>query len=146
MLMQLARRARRLGVSAAEAEDLAQEAVLAYLEQRAKGRTVDAPLPYMMTALRHAAQLRHRLAARQRPLSAAPEGQTEDASEARLCSEVLGAIDTLPDADRALLRLVAAGETSPQDLSERLHVPPGTVMSRLARARARLRAELGEGV
>ncbi|MDJ0820974.1 MAG: sigma-70 family RNA polymerase sigma factor [Paracoccaceae bacterium] len=144
ILKQLVRRACRLGFSVAEAEDLAQEAVLAYLEQCAKGRTVVAPLPYMMTALRHTALLRRRLAARQHPLSAAPEAQTEDASTARLCSEVLGAIESLPARDRVLLQMVAAGETSPQDLSQRLQVPPGTIMSRLARARARLRAELGE--
>ena len=37
------------------------------------------------------------------------------------------------------MHLVMAGETSPQALATRLGLPKGTVMSRLARARASLR-------
>jgi RNA polymerase sigma-70 factor (ECF subfamily) len=59
------------------------------------------------------------------------------------CTELQAAIERLPADQAALMRLVMLGETSPQILAQRVGVPKGTVMSRLGRARARLREEIG---
>ena len=52
------------------------------------------------------------------------------------------AIDTLPEDQRDVLALVAIGGMAYRDAAEVLAVPVGTVMSRLARARAALAAKL----
>jgi RNA polymerase sigma factor (sigma-70 family) len=56
---------------------------------------------------------------------------------------VAGALDRLPDGDRTLLALRHARELSERDIAAALDCPPGTVKSRLSRARGRLRAQLG---
>jgi len=53
--------------------------------------------------------------------------------------DVLDALDTLPDDQRAVLLLVGVEEMSYQDAARSLGVPIGTVMSRLSRGRERLR-------
>ena len=53
------------------------------------------------------------------------------------------AMDTLPEAQRAVLALVAIEGQSYRDAAETLGVPVGTVMSRLARARETLLPLLG---
>ena len=70
-LTRLRARARRLTRSRSEADDLVQEALLGYLEQCGKGAEIAAPLPYMMTALRHAAAARRRQSLRLAPLDSA---------------------------------------------------------------------------
>lgn len=59
-------------------------------------------------------------------------------------AEVRRAIDALPAESRDVLLLVCVEERSYRDAAEMLGIPIGTVMSRLARARARL-AELTGG-
>lgn len=58
------------------------------------------------------------------------------------CRDTLAAVQDLPEQQRALIMEVVAGETSPARLAERTGLPLGTVMSRLARARAKLRLSL----
>ncbi|MCK0148562.1 sigma-70 family RNA polymerase sigma factor [Marivita sp. S6314] len=142
-LPRLKARARRLARSPADAEDLCHDACLALLEREAKGARIDRPLPYMMTALRHAAQARFRSAARQDSLDEDDHPQADDASLACFCTEVLAHLDTLPQTDRALLRRVAFEEITPSELAAELDIPVGTIMSRLGRARARLREAVG---
>ncbi|MFW2544532.1 RNA polymerase sigma factor [Primorskyibacter sp. 2E107] len=141
-MTRLRARAARLGHTGANGEDLVQEVLLRFLERREAGAQVDAPLPYMMTALRHASQHRHAQGRRQVPLEDLPERSVPDAEAACLLTEVSRAIDSLPEADRALLRRVLEGETRPCELAQHFGVPEGTIMSRLARARQRLRALL----
>lgn len=142
-LSRLRARARRLSRSPQDAEDLCHEVCLAMLEREAAGATITQPLPYMMTALRHAAAARSRRMARETPMETAFEPQVEDATLACLCSEVLARMDDLPALDRALLRRVGFEGVTPSELAEELDVPVGTIMSRLARARARLRDAAG---
>jgi RNA polymerase sigma-70 factor (ECF subfamily) len=142
-LSRLRARARRLTRSPQDAEDLCHEVCLAFLEQEALGARIARPLPYMMTALRHAAADRSRRMARETPMDTDHEPQVEDAALACLCSEVLAHLDHLPAPDRALLRRVAFEGVTPSELAEEMEVPLGTIMSRLARARARLRDVVG---
>jgi DNA-directed RNA polymerase specialized sigma24 family protein len=61
----------------------------------------------------------------------------------RCCTAAWRALAALPVADREPLLLVADG-LSHQEAAQALGVPLGTLSSRLARARRKLRAELGD--
>lgn len=66
-----------------------------------------------------------------------------DGTEARIdLRRVIGAFDTLPDGQREVLLLVAVEGFSYHEVAEILMIPIGTVMSRLSRARERLRTAL----
>jgi RNA polymerase sigma-70 factor (ECF subfamily) len=54
------------------------------------------------------------------------------------------AIASLPDDQRTVLLLVALEEMSYEQVARMLGIPLGTVISRLARARTKLRAFFGE--
>ena len=56
--------------------------------------------------------------------------------------DILASLDRLPDEQRAVILLVTIEEMSYADAAETLGVPVGTVMSRMSRARARLREAL----
>ena len=56
--------------------------------------------------------------------------------------ELKGALDRLPDEFRAPLLLSTLGELSYKEIADALELPIGTVMSRLFRARGRLREQL----
>ncbi|MEL7089118.1 MAG: sigma factor-like helix-turn-helix DNA-binding protein, partial [Planctomycetota bacterium] len=56
--------------------------------------------------------------------------------------DALDLVAALPKPQRQLMELVAGGETSPRALAAATGLPLGTVMSRLARARAKLRLTL----
>ncbi len=143
LMPKLRRRARRLARSTDEAEDMAQEAMLRLLQQMQRDGKIEMPERYAMTLLHNLARYRWR--SRQ-----VTEELTEDMAcapplaPARIaCAELQAAIDRLPEDQAALMRLVMLGETSPRVLAARVGVPKGTVMSRLGRARRRLRKEMG---
>lgn len=136
-------RARRLTRGGAEAEDLAQEAALRLWQRLQVGAQVANPQAYAMTALRHLAQRHRRRMARSCALGDLEPAIGPDAPRRLACAEARAALARLPGPQAALMELVAAGETSPADLARRTGLPVGTVMSRLARARIRLRADLG---
>ena len=58
-------------------------------------------------------------------------------------SDLDAALAQLPDEQRAVLLLVALEEMSYDEVARTLNIPLGTVMSRLARGRERLRLTLG---
>jgi RNA polymerase sigma-70 factor (ECF subfamily) len=64
----------------------------------------------------------------------------EVADARRTLARVRGAIDALPDDQREIVLLVCAEGLAYREAAELLGVPIGTVMSRLARARAKLAA------
>lgn len=138
----LRRRARRLTTSHSDAEDLVQDALLRVLQKLGKGHDIDALGPYTMRTLHNQARMRWRG-------PPPPEELEDDAAcvdpvaMVRLeCEDTLAAIDALPCDQAELMRRVCGGQTSPAALAADLGVPVGTVMSRLARARARLRETL----
>lgn len=78
------------------------------------------------------------------PLDEMPELPSREASpeERMSTAEVLAAIDLLPEEQRDVLILVALNELSYAEAATVLEIPPGTLMSRLHRARSRLREML----
>jgi len=70
----------------------------------------------------------------------AQAGNQEDRAEV---SAILAAVDRLPAELRDVLVLVAINELSYAEAAEALAIPLGTLMSRLNRARERLRLTLG---
>jgi RNA polymerase sigma-70 factor (ECF subfamily) len=55
-----------------------------------------------------------------------------------LANQVLGFVDALPEAQRTAIHLAYVEGLSYREIAEAMHVPVGTVMSRLAAARAKL--------
>ena len=73
------------------------------------------------------------------PLTEAAEDASGTEAESR---DIARALDTLADDQRAVLLLVALEGLSYREVADVLGVPIGTVMSRLARARAQVKASL----
>jgi RNA polymerase sigma-70 factor (ECF subfamily) len=65
-----------------------------------------------------------------------------DPIEAGFTDEMQAALASLPDPLRESLLLVVVGELTHQETADLLEVPLGTVLSRVARARKRLREQL----
>ncbi len=143
LLPKLLRRARRLARTADEAEDMAQETALRLWQALDGPHDIETPERYAMTMLHNIARQRWRG-------RRVTEELTDDMAQAAplahgriACAELQAAIERLPKDQAELMRLVMLGETSPQILADRIGVPKGTVMSRLGRARATLRNEIG---
>jgi RNA polymerase sigma factor (sigma-70 family) len=143
LIPMLTRRAQRLVRSGSEAEDLVQDTLLSLCQRLADGHDIDDLPAYGMRTLTN----RARRTRRRMPTDELNEADavTQPTAMMRLdCADTLRAIGALPDAQRQLMERVIAGETSPRSMAEATGLPLGTVMSRLARARARLRQTLRE--
>lgn len=70
--------------------------------------------------------------------AAAPISAETEAGDRLMLARTEAAIEALPPVYREVLALVAVGGSSYKDASDALDVPVGTIMSRLARARAML--------
>lgn len=135
------------------AEDLTSLVFLqAWRRRRAVRLTGDSVLPWLLAVannlLRNAdrtTRRQRRLLARLRPAADPPAGpDLGDELASRLDDErtmrrILDGLDDLPAADREVLSLVAWSGLSYAEAADVLRVPVGTVKSRLARARTRLR-------
>ncbi len=73
-----------------------------------------------------------------------PRTGVEQADNRLLLGTVRAAMESLPEEQRAVVALVAIEGKSYKEAAEILDVPVGTVMSRLARGRARLMAAIGD--
>lgn len=137
----LNRRARRLARSPSEAEDLVQDTLLSLCQRLREGHRIDDLPSYAMRTLSNRARRGWRVQATDELED--DHVITEPDALIRLdCADTLSAISGLPKPQRQLMELVVAGETSPRALARQTGLPLGTVMSRLARARARLRLTL----
>lgn len=135
----------------ADAEDVVQETLLrAY-------RSIDSfdgrhPRAWLLTILRNAERNRHR---RRRPELLSDPDSAEDlgprtevdaveqaAVDAEFTEVVAAAVAQLPDGFREVVDLVDVNGLTYQEAADVLDVPIGTVMSRLHRARRRLRETL----
>lgn len=134
----LVRLARHIGRDAQEAEDVVQDVLLSTLRRcRARGPIEDIR-PYLHAALRN--RLR-------RPCDKAEENAVElgmlgDAEDRLMLQDVETAVHALPADQARILRAFAVEGESYAAIAARLGMPVGTVMSKLARARASLRAAL----
>lgn len=145
----LRRYARSLARNGEDAEDLVQAALVRALERRASFRSGGSLRGWLLTILHNVfidgrrsrqAEAAREAAQSQLLTEALPAGQ----EEAVRLAEVRAAFFRLPEEQRAALHLVAIEGLSYQAAAEVLAVPQGTLMSRIARARAALRA-LDEG-
>ncbi len=141
----LRRYARSLTRDADAAEDLLHDALLRAQERR-NTFSSDRPLgPWLMKVLHNVfIDGARRRAAESRAVAAAGEAAPawEEASQehATRLAQVRAAFLQLPDDQRAALHLVSIDGLTYDEAAEVLGVPVGTVLSRVSRARAWLRA------
>lgn len=125
-----------------EAEDLVQECLARAIAGAATWRP-DAPLrPWLFRILHnvHISNLR-RQRVRTAWASAAQRGESAEADQALKVEveQTLAALGRLPEAQRAAVLLVAVDGLRYDEAAQRLGLPMGTFMSRLARGREALR-------
>lgn len=143
LMPRLRLRARRLCNSDDAAQDLAQEAALKLWQVLESPTPVENPDRYAMIVLHNLARSQWRAKREMRELDE-DMAQCAPAAPARIaCAEARAAIARLPAPQVCVMAQLLAGESSPQVIARETGLPLGTVMSRLARARARLRKELG---
>ncbi len=142
----LYRYAYRLTGTAADAEDLTQEAFGKALARLAQLREPERAKAWLFRILRNLYlhkvrdEKRHRVV----PLDAVgdlPGRETEEPPEIN-AAKLQQALDELDEGFRTPLILFYFEEFSYRDIAEQMELPIGTVMSRLARAKAYLRAKL----
>lgn len=138
----LRRRARRLGAQPCDAEDMVQETLLRLMQRMAR-IPVTRPEHYAMIILHNIARRRWRRALEDTELQEDSATTLPDADGRLAVASVRRAIRALPAEQAQIMALVLHGELSPKDIAIRLDLPLGTVMSRLARARAKLRHNIG---
>lgn len=136
----LARRCRRLTRDPAAAEDLAQEALLRVWAQIRAGAAIDDLAPYLMTAARNLAR---RPGPALQPLDGVEAAVAAEGPRRVMLREVADQLAALAPADRRILLCQALQGASYAEIAAAEGLAIGTVMSRLARARARLRAGCG---
>ena len=122
---------------AQEAEDAVQDTFLKFLEKAPA--ELDSPPAWLMRVLVNGCKSRLRLRWR-RPTVPLWEELPAPSPEER---EELEELYALPPQDRAVIHLHYYEGYSTQEIAQLLHCRPGTVRSRLSRARERLRRLLG---
>jgi len=137
----------RLCGSAADAEDLTQAAYLAAWERRDQLRDREKAQAWLLAILRHAffrlrkQRLREKGEGPEVPAEEIPDANAgTDAAADRL--DVQTTLADLPEEFRLPLVLFYFENLSYREIAEQLELPVGTVMSRLARAKERLRGAL----
>ncbi len=134
----------RLGQSLVDADDIAQEAMVAGLEGLKSGRRPDELTRWLLGIARHFSFRRKR-----REQAAVPDLPDPDSHGARTLAvrremdELLeGTMEGLPPRDREVLDLRHKENLSRKEIAARLNVPIETIHARLERAYARLRGAL----
>jgi RNA polymerase sigma-70 factor (ECF subfamily) len=140
---------RRFGVTQADADDAAQQVFLVFAAKREQIETGFERAFLFGTAVRIASRSRRTRQRRREDADSTidlvlAEGfNPEQALEQRRATELLNAVlDTLSDEQRAVFVLCEIEQLTMSEVSELLEVPPGTVASRLRRAREQYEAEV----
>ncbi|WP_233808177.1 sigma-70 family RNA polymerase sigma factor [Paraburkholderia sp. HP33-1] len=132
-----------------DAEDLLQRTCLRALERAHQLQADTAPLSWMYSIMHNSwvSEIRARnVRSRARVdwdesfVDTVADPQGADPQSAVFGTQIMNAVQRLPDAQRAVLLLVAVEGLSYQEAADVLGVPIGTVMSRLARARIAISA------
>ncbi len=145
----LYRYAFRLTGSAADAEDLTQEAFCKVLVRLPQLREPDRAKGWLFRILRnlYLHRIRDEKKHKTVPLDSANEPSGTTALEPKIDSATLQeALNELDETFRTPLILFYFEEFSYRDIAEQMDLPIGTVMSRLARAKAYLRTRLAPHV
>jgi RNA polymerase sigma-70 factor (ECF subfamily) len=144
LLPRLWRFALRLTADRHDAEDLLQRTCLRALERRHQLQPGTSPLSWMFSIAHsvwlnevRSRQIRNHASLQwnEELLETLADTSTPDPETDALHRQILGAVNRLPDAQRAVMLLVAVEGLSYREAAEALQVPIGTIMSRLARAR-----------
>ena len=143
---QLFRYAFRLSGSQADAEDLTQEVFCKAQLRIHQLRDPARVKPWLFSILRNAYLHRVRTDSHHKKISLdaigdVPGPETEPPPEIEP-AELQAALNELPEGFRTPLILFYFEEFSYRDIADQMDVPIGTVMSRLARAKAHLRVRL----
>ncbi len=142
-------RAAALLAAEVEAADLVQEVFLVASRRRAAFDGSAAPYTWLYGILRNLARDRRRKHARRARLRPVDDRRARD-PERMLAAErdrarVRAAVRRLPDGHREVVALYYLEEVPVAEVARRLGLPPGTVKSRLFKARAALRRALEGG-
>jgi RNA polymerase sigma-70 factor (ECF subfamily) len=142
----LYRYAYRLSGTSADAEDLAQEAFCKAHMQLGQLRDPDRAKPWLFSILRNAYLHRARAEKAHKPLSLDTIGDVAENPPGEIPEfgpeELQQALSELPEGFRTPVILFYFEDMSYRDIAEQMELPIGTVMSRLARAKAHLRDRL----
>lgn len=143
---ELYRYAFRLAGRPADAEDLVQQTFLIAQQRIEQVRTADRVRPWLYAVLRSCflkeCRKRVPLSASQLELDVeAVASPAEESSEVDP-QELRAALDALPDESRVMVVMFYFEEASYKEIAEQLNLKLGTVMSRLARAKQKLRERL----
>lgn len=144
-LTALRRYARSLVRDSADAEDLVHDALVRAYERRMTFRPSGNLRNWLLSIVHntHIDRLRSAAARRRRDDAATQEAEPSypaGQEHAIRLKQVREAFMALPDDQREALHLVAVEDLSYQEAAEALGIPVGTLMSRVSRARAALRA------
>ncbi len=137
----------RLSGSRADAEDLTQQTFMIALQRLPQLRQPDRVLSWLFAIVRTCYLKAER---KTTPLTATSieldvDRIPEPADEGPVDQELLqAALDELPDEFKLVVVMFYFEECSYREIADQLQIPIGTVMSRLTRAKGRLRQRLSE--
>jgi len=140
----LFRHACRLLTAREDAKDAVTIAFFELWRKRASVRLVDgSPLPWLLNTVSHSARNLERSSRRYRTLIArAPREVATPELTGSDESGVLAALRRLPAREQSVVVLTVLEGYADREAAQTLGIPVGTVKSRLARARAKLRDEM----
>ena len=145
------RTARRLVGNRADADDIAQEALLRAIVYVRDGRKVENWRGYLNRIVRNVIADDYARRKRQGPVVDLDDvqgslGVLPNQYQRHRIHEMQDAIDALPEQQHDVVQMIAVDGMSYRATAEQLGVPVGTVMSRLYRGRETLKVRMDEGM
>lgn len=139
----LMRYATQLTRNSETAQDLVQDTLMHALRHKDRLAQAEHPQRYLVVMLRNLNASQHRKSSAE-PIKLQSDEVVIPSSDApapalQTCREILEAMRSLPEPFGEILLLCAYEGLSYREIADRLHIPLGTVMSRLHRARLALR-------